>query len=316
MEPSKAAARFERRGEAQGGSRGGFTLIEVTVVSVIVIIIAALIFVAVGPLVRQVRSESERQLLRSLVVATDAFKQRFGALPPLVDDASPVVTINPLGASTGTPTFVVRAVSGTGFSSNQFLAYTQNAGASRSSVFSAPIFLLGVLPGRVDGVDGPGMTPVDVTALDGSVSIFNITGAATSPLFDVSSVKERLLPSNTLVQSGTERIQQIVDRWGNPIRYYRWLPTRHVPLATPVANVYTGWDASGSFTAGAMSNDTARAGEVRSYNVPVLLGNPYANPDLRGASYAFVSAGPDGQLNDALPPNRGVNADNIVEVGK
>ncbi|MFO0491323.1 MAG: prepilin-type N-terminal cleavage/methylation domain-containing protein, partial [bacterium] len=78
----------------QSARRRGFTLIEVTVVSVVIIIIAALTLVAAGPIVKSVRSEAERQLLRSLVVATESFRQRFGALPPLVDESQMLVSVS------------------------------------------------------------------------------------------------------------------------------------------------------------------------------------------------------------------------------
>ncbi len=301
--------------------RRGFTLIEVTVVSVVIIIIAALTLVAAGPIVKSVRSEAERQLLRSLVVATESFRQRFGDLPPLVEDANVVVRFTPPG---GLEQFAVRTRSaGAGAITpldanwqglvNGFLAFIDQPDQSRSSVLSPTIFLMGVLPGQFDGADGPRMTACDPTT-----GMFNRGGPAVEPLFDSSSVKERLVPSNFNVIGEASRVLQLVDRWGNPIRYYRWLPTRHTADIVGQTNVYRGWDQSGAFNAPAATNSPDRAGEIRSYNVPVLLGNPYepGAASLRSAGFAFLSAGPDGEFDESLPPDRGVNKDNIVELGQ
>ena len=59
-------------------------------------------------------------------------------------------------------------------------------------------------------------------------------------------------------------------------------------------------------------------GEIRSLNFQVLLGKPYevGAAALRSAGFAFLSAGPDGEFDESLPPDRGVNKDNIVELGQ
>jgi len=301
--------------------RRGFTLIEVTVVSVVIIIIAALTLVAAGPIVKSVRSESERQLLRSLVVATESFRQRFGDLPPLVEDASVVVRFTPPG---GLEQVAIRTpTAGTGVITplnpnwqlrvNEYLAYVDNGGRSRSSVLSPTIYLMGVLSERFDGADGPRMTACDPTT-----GMFNRGGPTVEPLFDSSSVKERLVPSNFNVIGEASPVLQLVDRWGNPIRYYRWLPTRHIANIVEQTNVYRGWNKSGAFDATAVGNNVDVPGEIRSYNVPVLLGNPYevGAASLRSAGFAFLSAGPDGEFDESLPPDQGVNKDNIVELGQ
>ncbi len=309
--------------------RRGFTLIEVTVVSVVIIIIAALTLVAAGPIVKSLRSEAERQLLRSLVVATESFRQRFGALPPLVDESQTLVSVSFQSINT-TQLFAVRVpFSGTGSvtpleadwqaRTNAFLAFVDQAGRSRSSVLSPTIFLMGVLPGQFDGADGPRMT-----ACDPATGMFNRGGPTVEPLFDSSSVKERLVPSKFNVVGEAFPVPQLVDRWGNPIRYYRWLPTRHIASIVGQTNVYIGWQNPRDLTkpapydAPAPANDVLLAGEIRSLNFPVLLGKPYdmGAAALRSAGFAFLSAGPDGEFDESLPPDQGVNKDNIVELGQ
>jgi type II secretory pathway pseudopilin PulG len=290
----------------------GYSLIEVTIVSVVIIILTALVLVAIGPMVRSVRNDSERQFLRSLVVATEGFRQRFGGIPPLVNDQTPLVQLSVLGSSVGTPRWVVNPLFSPGGSPETFMRYVDGPGVSRSSTFSPTIFLLGVLPERIDGVQGPGMTSVDP-----ATGAFNIGGPQVQPFFDTNSVRERIARTNLQVPQGTpgETFQFLRDRWGNPVRYYRWMPARYVAAGLAPASVYQGWRRDGS--RGPLTGNTGAAlGEVYSYNVPVLLGNPWANADLRGASFAYVSAGADGFLDENLPPDEGVNRDNLVELGQ
>jgi type II secretory pathway pseudopilin PulG len=304
----------DRRGCGAGHAPAsrGYSLIEVTIVSVVIIILTALVLVAIGPMVRSVRNDSERQFLRSLVVATEGFRQRFGGLPPLVNDQTPLVQVSVLGASIGTPRWVVNPLFSPGGSPETFMQYVDGAGVSRSSTLSPTIFLLGVLPERIDGVQGAGMA-----AVDPSTGAFNIGGPATQPFFDTNSVRERIARTTLQVPQGTpgETFQFLRDRWGNPVRFYRWQPSRYVAAGLAPASVYDGWRKDGT-RGPVIGNTGAAAGEVYSYNVPVLLGNPWANADLRGATFAYVSAGADGRLDEALPPDEGVNRDNLVEIGQ
>jgi hypothetical protein len=299
-------------GAGRGPVGRGYSLIEVTVVSVVIIILTALVLVAIGPMVRSVRNDSERQFLRSLVVSTEGFRQRFGGLPPLVNDQTPLVQVSLLGTSVGTARWVVNPRFSAGGSPESFMQYADGAGVSRGSTLSPTIFLLGVLPERIDGVQGAGMT-----AVDPSTGAFNIGGPVIQPFFDTNSVRERLARTTLQVPQGTpgETFQFLRDRWGNPVRFYRWQPSRYVSAGLAPASVYEGWRRDG--TRGPLIGSTsAAAGEVYSYNVPVLLGNPWANADIRGATFAYVSAGADGQLDETLPPDEGVNRDNLVELGQ
>jgi hypothetical protein len=173
---------------------------------------------------------------------------------------------------------------------------------TRYSVYSLPIYILGTLQKKYDGVDGPGFTKPDT---DG---VFARAGSVTQPLFDVSRRPDRLVrdprPGVTGGEDDPQCRQVFVDRWNNPIRYYAWLPTFH-KAGTATPSVYS--------TPTPPGNNTTLAKEIRSYNVPPAVGNPLTNTVLRNARAAIVSAGPDGLINDN-DPDAPENRDNIVEV--
>lgn len=288
-----------------------FTLIEVLVVIVIVAVLAALLFVAIGAAVRAVRKAGEQQYVRALAMSVEQYKQNVGSVPPLVADGpaandGPLVVAPSVGPprprfkGEGTSEDVPRAI--------RFLRYEVDADAPgtnqlRYSKYSLATYVLGMLGKTYDGVDGPGFTKPDT---DG---VFTRAGSVTQPLFDMSKNAERvrLDPSSPAQPTEDPAARTIlVDRWNNPIRYYRWLPTYHTANAGAALN---------SVYPGAPGNSTGQAKEVRSYNVPPGVGNPNTNIELRGAVAAIVSAGPDGQINDA-DPDAPENADNIVEVVK
>lgn len=286
-------------------ARRGFTLLEVLLVVVILTVLAALLFVAIGAAVRTVRRSAEQQYVRALATAVEQFKQSAGVVPPLVadgpgDNDGPLV-FNPAvgqparprlkGENNGDLTQVPR-----------FLRYEVNntpGNPTRYSEYTLAIYILGVLGKKYDGFDGPGFTKCET---DG---VFTRAGSVTQPLFDVSRNTERVRRLPTVGGEDDPAARTVlVDRWNNPIRYYCWLPTLH-KTGTGLASVYN--------TPTPPGNNAAQAKEIRSYNVPPGVGNPLTNTELRSARAAIVSAGPDGRIDDTNPDSPD-NLDNIVEV--
>jgi prepilin-type N-terminal cleavage/methylation domain-containing protein len=262
-------------------TRSAFTLVEAVVVLVIIAVLAGIALVAVGGALRTARNTAEQQFLRSCSVAITQFKNDFGFLPPLLDESAPVVGTDP-------------NLPGNNDAQYQQILRREAGGLAtdiRYSTYALPTYLLGVLPQRVDGKDGGGMTSVE---RDGT---FTRRGKIYEPMVDVAKDRSR-------VNRISELQVQLVDRWGQPIRYYRWQP-RLV--------------ASGD-----------RKGEIDQYLVPRIAGDPNTNVALRGAEFALLSLGPDGRTDELgpLPTGGGSGAgtdgapidtlltkDDIVEVG-
>jgi hypothetical protein len=330
----------------------GFTIFEVALVAVIITLLAALTFVAASRALNDprggVKVEAERLVLRAVTQGIDEFKNKMGGLPPLVNDATPfenlVLTINNQTVTTRR-VGVRRGDNSTGALQNEtlpgrFMRYEPNLPSGgpdepRWSVLTPTVMLLGNLGRQWDGIDGPGMTLVNPATGE-----FSMQGAVTSLLFDATTVRERVSPTGqTAPAPGNEPLQVILDRWGTAIRYYRWLPTYHSNRANNGAqlSVYRGLfpdagESDGYAYRDAPNNDNTRTGEVLSYNTPVAVGNAWDNPQLRGAQYAVVSAGPDKLFGDEPTTTieqvlrvTGLNekqlrtraaADNVVEVGQ
>ncbi len=283
------ATNKERGSRGRGALRRGFTVIELSIVVLIIAVVATIAFVTFGRAIRGGREAGERLFLSNMKVAVEQFKQDHGFLPPLVNDNIAAVgefrLDSPLDRNTQQP--LVRDTA--------FLRGEVQPNAPRWSVFSLPFYVMGVMGSAQDGIEGPGFTkPLD----DGS---FSRSGRKYDSYFDMGRDPARIRRNPTATLGQSEVV--VIDRWGkvssntswlplNTIRYYRWEP-RFVPTGLP------------------------NAGTVQNYNVPKVVGLPNLNEELRTAGFAIVSKGPDGRINDN-PPTQGApeNADNLVEVGR
>jgi type II secretory pathway pseudopilin PulG len=331
-----------RDARATGGGRRtsrrrlapGFNLFEVTLVAVIIALLAALTFIAANRALNDpkggVRFEAERLVLRALKLGIDEFRNKMGGLPPLVDDQTPIENVVETSAVPPPPARLqVRVRRGTAtepseLAPGRYLRYENtpfassgggdpsnpNGNGARFSVLTLGLFVLGAGDARLDGINGPGMTQVDPIR-----GWFTKTGPSLTLLFDTASVRERVRPAGTINPGNTE-VYHVLDRWNRPIRYYRWEPTFHVVSASGGAScLFEGYRPDGTIGS-APANISERAGEIRSYNVPACVGNPWVESELRAARFALISPGPDGQIDERAGPDEGVNRDNIVEVGQ
>jgi prepilin-type N-terminal cleavage/methylation domain-containing protein len=258
-----------------------FTLIEVVVVVVIITLLAALILVAVGGALRAARRTGEQQVVQSIKVSVENFRNVAGFLPPLVDDGDPIDTPNNkvrLRGEAGGP-------AGIG-------AYLRDTSQPRFSLRTIPIYLIGVLPKSIDGAEGPGFAK---PAADGT---FVAGGAKIDAMFDVARDPARLVRDG----AGPET-SSLLDRWNTPIRFYRWEPTR---------------EPKSSDRAGEIARDSQNR---LMYNAPRVVGDAEKNPRLRQGGYAIVSAGADKAIDDSAfggddAADGSPNKDNIVEVSE
>lgn len=284
-----------RRGAA------GFTLVEIVLVTVIALLIAALIVVAIGGAIRSARRSSDSSFMRSMSLGIEQFRTEFGILPPLVNDASPLINDTRYGVTR--PLLQTQDTNGQELLGNAELDfYGRREGISdqsrdesvwgtagnirpRYSVLSMTYYLIGVLGRDIDGVDGVGFGK---PRADGS---FDRSGKTYNPLFDFSNNSERM---KSVGDPNDVRFYSLLDRYGQPIRYYRWEHRYNTATeATPGATL----------------------GSVQSYRVPKFIGSPKENTALRRSEgYALVSTGPDTQIDQAGDPTAPGNIDNVVEV--
>jgi hypothetical protein len=222
------------------------------------------------------RNAGEQAILRGLVQGCNAFKQDNNNMPPpLVDDDAMNVRGGPIDLLTDPNHPRPRVWPGA------FLASEVTPDEQRFSKYSLSYYLIGVLDARTDGVDGPGYTKVED---DGS---FSRKGARIEPKYNTGRDPSRVMTETDPAHNPSQRVV-LLDRWKNPIRYYRWKP---------------------SYIQGG-----GKAGLINQYHVPRAVGDPNTQPELRNAEFAVVSLGPDGGTDPAKPwPNRASNQDGTVD---
>jgi len=276
-------------------SRRGFTIIEATVTVVIIAMLAGILLLAARKAVGTARIEAERRVVASLKMAVEKFKDDFGFLPPLIDDqldANGNTTGNVLNGA-GRP--VVR--------SDAFLRSEIDFDEPRYSIYCLQWYLMGALnqtdaDGPLDG--GPGSKLTAPNRNPDTEGLFRRKGKQYDPLFDPSRASSKNIFGRYPATSSEEARIALTDRWGQPIRYYRW------------------------------KSQFASGGQVSQFLVPRTVGDPLTNPQLRDAEFAVVSLGPDQLTDNRRPlPTAGVAGsavdaaaldstvkDNIVEVGR
>jgi prepilin-type N-terminal cleavage/methylation domain-containing protein len=280
--------------------RAGFTLVELATAIVIIVVLLGLTGLAVSRGLLTARAAAERQTLTGLNAAITQFKADFGFLPPLIADERfsqpgpcrlesgsfiPWSVQSGVGAAPGAdPDALARVVSAASWDTDQ----------KRYSVYSLAYYLTGALDAPratdprdvIDGATGPKIrtpSPEGVFARSGKThdALFDVTQTGRNRLAYVRSTPTGADQEYGVTpQASTDeerRRPTLVDRWGQPIRYYRWKPTF------------------------AITGD--RRGEVSEYNVPRALGDPWvaSGAALRGAEYALLITGPDRRTDERWP---------------
>jgi len=287
------------RASLGASARSAFTIVELGVSILVIVILIGLLLVGLNRLSRTAQSGAERANVIAMRIAVEQFKNDFGFAPPLVKDgltypgAMPMTS--PLVSMSGSNFVdVYDQVDQTG-SDVQFLQGDGPNPELRFSVYSLPYYLVGVLDADYDGKDGSGFRE---PMRDGSFR--QAGGRLTDPLFDVADDADRLVEVDR-----DEGRFELRDRNGITYRYYRWLPIE----------------------ASAASDVT----DLR--RVPTLLGDPSENIMLRDAEYAIVAAGPNRVFGEVLTEGREAlraevrgdsdaeleaagREDNVMEVGR
>jgi prepilin-type N-terminal cleavage/methylation domain-containing protein len=305
---------------ARTNRSGGFSLVELLVV---IVIIAVLIGIAAPAFLSARRNASKvatETVMNSIVSAIDQFENDFGYLPPLILDDPSVAPIDSDWATS-------------------VMSRTDAAEKLREeryhSLYSLSVYLVGVGelapedpsasgssatdPARHDGVAGAGFrdpgidrawggaierTPETHRVRESGQTYGPYLSVAEGEMLRTASVASNDFPEDEVAQGvggerpPWERMSVILDGYGNPIRYYRYWPLR--------AEGQTGaslLDAPAELVApDALRNAPADA----------MTFDASLDPELQRGAYALLSAGPDDRF---APPSfavQGANAEGWV----
>ncbi len=253
------------------GSARGFSLIEILAVILVIALLIGILSVGFGALTGQANDSATKQDLAAIRNAVTSFKAEFGFLPPLVEDgASPRLDRDPaeLRIAVYDPTSRVTADADDAQVFLRDETIMDPPDNDRWSEFSLAYYLVGALDEEIDGVEGSGFRK---PRTDGT---FETRGREYDGFLDAGrggGVKLELRDTDMV-----EGNVVVVDRFGTPYRYYRWLP--EVTIASQA-----------------------------DLNVPAVVGDPDVNQDLRNATFAIVSAGRDMLFG---------TEDDVMEVGR
>lgn len=277
--------------------RRAFTIIELLFSLAIIFVLMGMLIVGYRHIGLAGRAAADRQMVVSLKLGAEQFRQNFGFIIPLVKDERDG---GPLEVVSGRERPVVYSLD-----SDTDRDYLRGSGLSsdgdlRYSIRSLAYYLVGVLDEPVDGVNGRGLREVRA---DGSFR--GSGGREFEPFYDSGNAGN----GGVFIEDAVTGIAEIRDRNGIPIRYYRWLQ------GDP--------------------NNSNKVEKTADMNVPEVLGDPAENQQLRSAEFAIVSAGPNKVFGDLTTETiadlisalslrsgtpdeevlRKARADNIVEVG-
>ncbi len=324
-----------------GRIRGGFTIVELLIVTAMIILLLSILVVAVNRASRTSQITNTRALMNAIGQSLERFKEDVGYYPPVFGlDSTPPERLRALFPPPDPGSLVYASEIQDWWSSAAIAEY-----------------LIGYDEGRYDGYGyaGAGEVPALGIRDPGPDAVWGATlaggggtlqerdpptdGKVYGPYLELKD--ERLLGStdgSMDPSSGNPRVffpgdgnynpnhpKIIVDYWGNPIRYYR---TVYKPGAIKYPFRAAGL---GDFTPTLADVFVLRPWEVKSgaaTDSPIAdfgaQGDTTATYALKTAAFALFSAGPDRSLDwmarfdvdDADGDGiSGENEDNIVEVG-
>lgn len=241
-------------GALRRGSRRGFTIVELSVVIVIIGVLVSILLITLGKVFRSTEEIGAERQLRAIADAISQFETDMGYFPPLLAPDDATWALGDPAPTDSARRLVVVPESLAGNTSTARLRQTRYG-----SEYSLAVYLLGAgdLNGRVgeagsslstvpnpgannehdDGAPGPGFRNPGPDrswggATDREKNNPTKFGRSYGPYLDQSTLQDQLVVEP---ESG---LFKILDPWGQPVRYYTGWPTVDATSkATTVARV-------------------------------------------------------------------------------
>ncbi|CAG0987114.1 hypothetical protein PHYC_02084 [Phycisphaerales bacterium] len=312
---------------SNSNSSRGFTLLEMLVSVLLIGIVMALVISGTLAVTRAAKGAAERAAINNIKAGLTQFQQEFGFPPPLVKEMAgtsepPVGAIPPAAGNWTPPTPPI--IVGSGSNPSRIAVYVPADAAdlrtptlaptptnplrdNRYSELSLAYYLAGALDVKlnnganapmIDGIAGPGMfrpnrdgtfdVPADIAAgRTNTIQSMNRAGTKYGSMINLGKAPKLFTePAPT-----TPGIVRVLDSKGVPIRYYRWLQGRPYPGEGFQVKAITDMNVPPI-----IARDTADA------NFRYFKATPARdleqNSAARGATWAIVSAGPNGAFGD------------------
>jgi prepilin-type N-terminal cleavage/methylation domain-containing protein len=291
-------------------SARGFTLVEMLVVFVIIVLLVSILVVALGGAVESSRRSKTVAQMQSISSAIDAFEADFRYVPPLVTPQLESPASSPTRTGLVTPTTYSRSAG----NPNNLNQYYEDV--RYNSEYTFAVYLLGIGAVNPDETDDLGITNNSTALHDGvpgpgfktpgQLRSWKVqppngplrhqpdpTGRTYGPYLDIATLE------GILELDEARGLYKINDVWGNPIRYYSgWTGTRIVNgTRQPTLD---------GIPLELRSSESIQA-EASGANTSELLD---FDSELRTASYALLSAGES--ADDYFGRNPYTNEDNTT----
>ena len=309
-----------------------FTITEMLLTLVAVALLLGLLVFSVRGTLLIARSGADTQTMSGLVQASERFREEYGFAPPLMRKRNLADARDFVADPTGSGAFRVNVWGGDDEAVLRRIGPPAPVGSpsgvnaesplddARYSVYSLPVYLMGVGAGnasRATGLGTPGVTdPIDGVGSSGDGAYFTpfsdggfeIPSRVASGEASLRGARPALVGTGRgmqLREDGADRRDAVfTDRQGTPIRYYQWLNGVAVPNGR--ARLETLGDYRVPLMVGRLG--TAASGPLGvawSFDQPVAEKDIELNARLRApaltlaqAGFAVVGAGPDKFFGD------------------
>ena len=296
----------------------GFTLIEIMVAILIIFTLMGLLFVGFRQATALARGTVDRQTVLNIANAAGQFQKDFGFPPPLVQDVTQKVGVEPAGGEFKVWVYDLADKAPTGDRQKLFerladpVADPNPFRDPRYSEFTLAYYLVGALPTLIkngapgdvvpiDGVAGNGFyrpnrdgtfdVPAELKA-SAKAPVRNRSGSRFESFLNLGGATPKLVVGDAAASTAAKNRAVVTDRNGVAIRYYLWINGSGADPRNP--GVYLPIEKLADLRLPPL---VGRDGSLIPEPTPADR-DVQQNPELRDATWAVVAAGPDGLFGD------------------